>query len=266
MAHTVIAQQQHTTNMRKTLLIAAAALAASIISSQAQVYSQNIVGYANIPQAGGDKLLTVPFVIGASNGINEIFGNSLPAFSQILIWNGVGYDTALYDPTDPNTVGPGAPVWYQADDTTPLSPLPTLTAGKGFHLYVTSAFTNTFAGVVAVNVGSSNKMDLPGGTFLVGCVPYVGVVTNGNNSSGGPNLNSLPNFTQLLFWNGVGYDTALYDPTDPNTVGAGAPLWYQADDTTPYVDPTTGGNVPSIGVGQGFFVVPTSAYTWTTGL
>ncbi len=31
----------------KTLLIAAAALAAGIISSQAQVYSQNIVGYAN---------------------------------------------------------------------------------------------------------------------------------------------------------------------------------------------------------------------------
>ena len=36
----------HTTEiMRKTLLIAAAALAGSIISSQAQVYSQNVVGY-----------------------------------------------------------------------------------------------------------------------------------------------------------------------------------------------------------------------------
>src|ERR1035437_9936335 len=110
--------------MKKTLLIAAAALAAGVITSQAQVYSLNVVGYANVPQAGGDLMLSCPFVIGVSNGINEVFGSSLPSFSQVLIWNGVGYDTALYDPTDPN--GDGSGPWFHGDDTTVLNPLPVL--------------------------------------------------------------------------------------------------------------------------------------------
>ncbi len=45
--------------MKKTLLIAAAALAASLIPSQAQVYSQNIVGYVNTAIPGGGALTLV---------------------------------------------------------------------------------------------------------------------------------------------------------------------------------------------------------------
>ena len=139
----------------KTLLIAAAALAAGVISSQAQVYSQNIVGYANLacPTGGKNYLITCPFTVGVSNGINEVFGSTLPVGSSVLIWNGV------------------------------------------------------------------------------------------NN-----------------------YITALYDNTDPNGVGAGAPEWYQGDGATPYVDPGTSGNVPNISVGQGFFVIPAIPYNWTNGL
>ena len=256
------------TNMKKTLLIAAAALAASVISSQAQVYSQNVVGYANVVQSGGsDLLLSVPFKMGVSNGINEVFGSSLPSGSQILTWNGVGYNTALYDPTDPNGVGAGAPVWYLADDATPLTPLPTLAVGQGFHLIAPASVTNTFVGTVAVNVGTSNVTSLAGSTYLVGSVvPYAGVVTNGNSSGGGLNLNGLPISTRLLIWTGSGYSTALYDPTDPNGVGAGAPLWYREDDATPYVNPTLGGNVPSVTVGQGVFLITPSTYNWTVGL
>jgi hypothetical protein len=255
----------------KTLLIAAAALAAGVISSQAQVYSQNVVGYANVatPSAGSEFLITVPFTMGVSNGVNEVFGSSLPAFSSLLIWNGTGYNGYLYDPTDPNGVGAGAPVWYLTDDTTPAVPLPTLPVGQGFFLAPNSAFTNTFVGAVAINVGTSNNMALPlsGHDYLVASVvPYGGTITNGTSSTGGPNLNNLPAFSSLLFWNGTAFNTALYDPTDPNGVGAGAPLWYKADDTTPYVDPTSGGNVPTIAVGQGFFLAPNSPYTWTTGL
>lgn len=142
--------------MKKALLFAAAALAAGVVSSEAQVYSQNIVGYANLnfPQGGKSYLISTPFAVGASNGLNEVFGSALPSFSQVLIWS------------------------------------------------------------------------------------------TANNS----------------------YTTVVYDNTDPNGVGAGAPLWYQSDDSTPYVDPATGGNAPSISVGQGIFVVPSSAYTWKTGL
>lgn len=257
----------------KTLLIAAAALAAGVVSSQAQVYSQNIVGYANIaaPSGGLNYLINCPFQIGVSNGINEVFGSTLPNNSQVLIWNGVNkYITCLYDNTDPNGVGPGAPVWYQGDDATPLVPLPTLPPGRGFFLIPAGPTTNTFAGTIAVNVGTSNVMNLAVGgiNYLVSSVvPYAGAITNGNAFGGGMNLNGLPNNTQLLFWNGVNkYNTCLYDNTDPNGVGPGAPLYYQGDDATPYVDPATGGNVPTLKVGQGFFLVPASPYQWTNGL
>lgn len=249
--------------------MAAAALAAGVISSQAGVYSQNVVGYANIATAAGKNvLISCPFSVGASNGVNEVFGSSLPAYTSLLFWNGAGFTTALYDPTDPDNLGAGAPVWYEGDDATPLNPLPTVPPGMGFFIVAGGNITNVFAGAVAVNVGTSNNMVLAAGknALVASVVPYAGAVTNGNTSTGGPDLNNLPAFTSLLFWNGSGYTSALYDPTDPDNLGAAAPLWYQGNDSTPYVDPTSGGNVPTITVGQGFFIVPGAAYTWTTGL
>ena len=257
----------------KTLLIAAAALAAGVISSQAQVYSQNIVGYANLacPTGGKNYLITCPFTVGVSNGINEVFGSTLPVGSSVLIWNGVNnYITALYDNTDPNGVGPGAPEWYQGDGATPLSPLPTLPPGQGFFLIPATPLTNTFTGSVAVAPGTNSVINMATGgkNYLVAStVPYAGAITNGNSSGGGPNLNNLSVGTSLLFWNGVNnYRVALYDNTDPNGVGAGAPEWYQGDGATPYVDPGTSGNLPNISVGQGFFVIPAIPYKWTNGL
>jgi hypothetical protein len=263
--------------MKKTLLIAAAALAAGIISTQAQsnVYSANVVGYANItaPVGGKNYLVSCPFAVGVSNGINEVFGSTLPANSQLLIWNGVNdYIVAFYDPSDPNGWGTnGVPVWYQADDSTPLNPLPTIPPGKGFFLVPSSPITNTFVGNVAVAAGSSNVLTLAvgGKNYLVsGQVPYAGAITNGNASGGGLNLNALPPNSTLLFWNGVNdYNICFYDPSDPNGWGTnGVPVYYKADDSTPYVDPATGGNVPTVNVGQGFFIVPSSPYSWTNGL
>ncbi len=119
----------------------------------------------------------------------------LPDFSSILIWNGSGYTTYI---SDSGT----ASGW---DDYTyaPLAGAPVLPVGKGFFLSPSSATTNTFAGTVAVNVGTSNKMVLPnaGVNYLVGCVvPYAGAITNGNatTGAGGPNLTlagGLPDFS-----------------------------------------------------------------------
>jgi hypothetical protein len=255
----------------KTLLIAAAALAAGVISSQAQVYSQNIVGYANLacPVGGKNYLITCPFTVGVSNGINEVFGSTLPVGSTVLIWNGVNnYITALYDNTDPNGFGTNV-VWYQGDGSTPLSPVPCLPAGQGFFVIPASPLTNTFTGSVAVAPGTNSVINMATGgkNYLVAStVPYAGAITNGNSSGGGPNLNNLPVGTTLLFWNGINnYRIALFDNTDPNGYGTSV-QWYQGDGATPYVDPATSGNVPNISVGQGFFVVPASPYKWTNGL
>jgi len=248
--------------MRKTLLIAASALAASVISSQAGVYSQNVVGYANVaaPVGGSDYLLTVPFSIGASNGVNEVFGNTLSAGSQVLLWNGSGFTTYIYDNTDPANLGTSV-VWYLSDDFTAASPLPKLPPGLGFFLIPNTPVTNVFAGAVAVNVGTSNNMVLAtgGGDYFVGSVvPYAGAVTNGNSSTGGPNLNGLSAGTQLLFWNGGGFTTVIYDNTDPANLGTSV-VWYASDDFTPVP-------VPTLTVGEGFLLIPNAPYTWTTGL
>jgi hypothetical protein len=248
--------------MKKTLLMAAAALAAGVITSQAQVYSQNIVGYVNVPApiANRSYLITCPLTIGASNGLNEVFGSSLPANTKLLIWNGVNnYDIALYDPTDPN--GDGSGPWFQGDDATVLSPLPTIRPGKGFFIVPAAPMTNVFAGAVVVNAGSSNVINFATAnlSYLVGgAIPYGGVVTNGSSIGGGMNLNGIAANTKLLIWNGINnYDIALYDPTDPNGDGSGP--WFLGDDATPIA-------TPNVNVGQGFFIVPSAAYKWTNGL
>ena len=236
----------------KTLLIAAAALAAGIISSQAQsVYSQNVVGYANVatPVGGVNYLLAVPFKVGVSNGANEVFP-SLPEFSEILIWNplSVNYTFAKSD------TGSGTG-WSDAFDG-PV-PVPVLPVGLGFFLKPASGVTNTIAGSVAINTGTSNVMTLATGgvNYLIGCaVPYAGSVTNGNDSGGGPNLNALPEFSEMLVWNP---NTVSY--TFAKTDTGSATGWSDAFD-----GPVA---VPSITVGQGFFLKPAASNAkWITGL
>ena len=252
--------------MKKTLLIAAATLAAGIISVQAQVYSQNIVGYANVatPVGGTFYQITVPFNVGISNGINEVFGNTLPAGSSILQWNsGIqDYVTTVYDNSDPAGLGTNV-VWYQSDDFTPVSKFPTLPVGSGFFLNPNGPITNVFTGTIAVSVGTSNTMTLPSsGTFYLvsSVVPYAGALTNGNNSTGGPNLNNLPSGTSVLVWSPSiqDYITYVYDTSDPAGLGTNV-VWYQSDDFTPT-------NAPQISVGQSFFINPNAPYNWTTGL
>jgi hypothetical protein len=238
--------------MKKTLLIAAAALAASVISSQAQVYSQNIVGYANVvaPTAGNNYLISVPFKIGVSNGANEVFGSSLPDFSQVLIWNPLTSIFTLYQSDSGSATG------WDNNNFDPV-PAPVLPVGQGFFFVPTAAVTNTFAGTIAVNVGSTNQMTLPtaGNNYLVGSViPYAGSVTNGANTGGGINLNGLADFTQVLIWSPITSSFTLYQ-----TDSGSATLW---DDNN--FDPIA---APTLTVGQAFFIVPTASNAkWNQGL
>jgi hypothetical protein len=139
-------------------------------------------------------------------------------------------------------------------------PAPVLPVGQGFFLTPASNVTNTFSGTVAVNVGTSNNMALPGNggiNYLVGCVvPYAGSVTNGNSSTGGPNLNGLPEFSAVLIWDvtSQSYINVQSDSQDLFTTSG----WM--DGSFSEVPP------PTLSVGQGFFITPASDYTWTTGL
>jgi hypothetical protein len=248
--------------MKKTLLMAAATLAAGIISTQATgVYSQNIVGYANVAltNAGGIYLVTTPFSVGSSNGLNEVFSAGLPAGSSVQLWNGTKFTVYVYDNTDPMGLGTNV-VWYNSDETV-VAVIPSVPVGQGFMLVPNSPITNTFAGTVAVAVGTSNNItySTPGELYFVGsAVPYAGFVTNGNSSTGGPNLNGLPAGSSIQFWDGTKFTVYVYDNTDPMGLGTNV-VWYNSDETVSVA-------CPSINVGQGFVLVPNSSYTWTTGL
>ncbi len=240
--------------MKKTLLIAAAALAAGVISTQAQpVYSQNIVGYANVvtPTSGAQYLVACPFVIGVSNGANEVFGSSLPDFSTLLVWSVSANNYTVY------LSDSGSPTLWDDSNFNPIA-APALPVGQGFFLSPNGPnVTNTFVGNVAISPGTSNVMTFPtaGAQYLVGCVvPYAGSVTNGNNSGGGANLNGLPDFSTVLVWSTAANNFTVF------LSDSGSPTLWDDSNFNPVA-------APSISVGQGFFVSPTAANAnWTTGL
>ena len=80
----------------KTLLIAAAALALSLATSQAQVYSANVVGYANVvlPGNGAQSLICNPFDDGNGNQLTNLF-TTLPNQSSITTWGGATFNAAI---------------------------------------------------------------------------------------------------------------------------------------------------------------------------
>jgi hypothetical protein len=273
-SHTVTTEQQQHTKMRtKTLLMSAAALlAVGIVSSRADgpVYSQNIVGYATVATPGiGTTLYMVacPFVIGASNGANEVYGlnansNNLPIGTEILIWNPTGpnansYTVYYYDPSYEGVDQGSYGGWWTDSTLSQNMPTPVLPPGQGYFLQPTANTTNTFAGTVAVPVGGSATNTLNGiGTTLYmvsSAVPYAGDVTN----VGGINLTNMPVGSEVLVWNPTGpsansYTTYYWDPSYLPDYGA----WW--------TDSTLSQNLPDplLPVGGAMFIQPTANYKW----
>jgi hypothetical protein len=242
----------------KTLLIAAAALAVGVISSEAQVYSQNIVGYANIVSLTPQDyyLMECPFNVGVSNGANEIFGTNLPNTSEVLTWDFVNqtYITSIYDGSQGNGI-----YWYDSSGYNPQPP-PILLPGQAFFLFPQGAVTNTFAGAVAVSSGGTNQtsMSSPQNYYMVGStIPYSGYVTNvTTGTSQGVNLNGLPDTSEVLTWDvpSQSYVTFIYDTSQGNGI-----FWYDSSGYTP-------GPCPFLNVGDGIFIFPQGTYTWTQSL
>jgi hypothetical protein len=210
----------------KTLLIAAAALVAGVISSQAQVYSANIVGYANVPLVTGYTLIANPLDDGNGNQLTNLLAG-LANKSSVVTWNGATYNTAI---------GKASGVWASST---------TLAPGTGFFVKVPALTTNTFVGTVgAVGLTGGNTMTnaLILGYNLVGSqVAFAGDATTD------PNINlgaTLANKSALIDWNS---GTQVFD----TAVGKASGAW--------------GSSFP-ITVGEGFFVKSPAAVNWVQTL
>jgi hypothetical protein len=219
----------------KTLLIAAAALVAATVSSEAQVYSANIVGYCNVvvPQSPGWACVANPLDLDGVDNITNVLAGA-PKGTTIELWGASGFSTVV-------TKSALNGNWSANAATTFIPP------GVGFLIKGSSAFTNTFVGNVIPVVGGTNNLALASLTLqLVGSpCAYAGDLTNSvNNGLGSLNLGStLPKGSQIQTWNN-GFQLVA-------TKSALNGLW-NAD--------------PTFNVAQGFFVKPGSATNWVQTL
>jgi hypothetical protein len=133
-----------------------AALAAGVATSMAQnVYSLNIVGYANVPNPLGYTFQTAPFQVttAVTNGANEILPANTGQYDgdQLLSWTGHGWATVFLDSTQPTGF---------SDSGANQAPAPILTSGLGY-LYVNNqAGSNNLTYVGQVRTGT-NLVNMP---------------------------------------------------------------------------------------------------------
>lgn len=222
--------------MKKTLLIAAATLAAGIISVQAQVYSQNIVGYVNQTFVPGFNAIGNP--LNNADGINSATNvlKGIPDFSYVYVWNGSSYNGyEIYQGQ------------YYDQDGNNLVAVPNLPIGTGVYVQASAAFTNTYVGTVNITAGASgtittNSVNLVSGfNFVNPSLPIGGGVT----TSLGINP---PDFSYVYVW----------DPIAQGYTGAESyqGSWYNL--TGDYTVPE-----PTVAVGAAFFIQAASPFVWS---
>jgi hypothetical protein len=169
----------------KTLLIAAATLAVGAISSQAQVYSQNVVGYINVTLTNGYTMICNQLDgdgTGTNNSIYTVVGTNVPVNTAVLAWNGSAFTQSKWTGTK----------W------TANSALFTNAMNPGSGFFVNSpALTNiTLVGQV---IQGTNKLAIAAGYQIVSPVsPVAGGIGTVNGYS--PTKNDA-----VLIWNGAGY-------------------------------------------------------------
>jgi hypothetical protein len=218
----------------KTLLIAAAALAATVISSEAQVYS-GVVGYVSIVSpAAVYTPMANPLDLDGIDSVTNVFAN-VPKGTIVQIWNGTGYTSCSR-----SLIGAGA--WSANAATNYVTP------GVGFFINTPSTYTNTFVGAIDTAFGSTNSVTLHANVYqyISSVLPISGTITNAaDQGSDALNLGSvLPKGTIIQIWNGSGYSSY-----SRSLIGAGN--W--------------SGN-PTIGIGQPFFINSPATTNWTQSL
>jgi hypothetical protein len=221
----------------KILLTAAAALVAGLVSSNAQVYSANVVGYVQVGYPAGKLIFSDnPLTTGHDVLTNVL--TSTTGSSAMYYWTGTSWASYTYS-------GPQKKWLSGAVDVSNTN----LPPGLGFFIQAGGAgFTNTYVGsVVAATGGGKATNALFAGYQPVGeVVPYGDIVTNVNTV----NL-TVGGSSVLVTWNVAGQ---TYDPS--YTYSGPQHVWKQGAVTAN----------PTIVPGQAFWIAPTIATNWVQTL
>jgi hypothetical protein len=160
---------------------------AGVISSEAQVYSANIVGYVNVNMPAGALVLTSNPLDDGTNQANDLLAN-LPNKSTIQLWNGSGFT--------PYTKGASG-----------FAGNPAIPVGTGFFVKAFSNYTNTYVGNVVPNPGGNqSSATLPAGTLvLVGSTLPVAGSFNDVGTNSFNLISTLPNKSTIQVWSGTSF-------------------------------------------------------------
>jgi hypothetical protein len=253
--------------MRTKVLLGMAALAAGVASSMAQsnVYSLNIVGYANVPTKPGFTFESNPFDASPNNAANNVIANPDPTqdysgpwdSSSIQTWTGVGFAVVLFDSVTSDTT---------TGFTTTLgvpAPAPILNSGLGYVVSNGQGVSNNITYVGTVRTGT-NAITYPTSArpYAVGSpLPYAGGVSTALGMAQAPTTDySGPldgSYVETLRVSAggasLGYSVALFDSvTSDTTTGFTTTLGVQIPE-------------PQIPIGGGYFFVSqgSAPYVWT---
>jgi hypothetical protein len=158
------------------MIAAAAALAAGIVSSQAQVYSQNIVGYVNVPQSGNLSAFATPLDLAGGNSATNVFPNVYNAGqgqgpldgNELLVWNGSTFTVYVFDSLKSTGFG------NSSDQNSPSAsgvalPSPILNPGSMVFIdNIYNATTNTIVGTVHVDAAATGSQTVGTTTNVIG--------------------------------------------------------------------------------------------------
>lgn len=219
----------------KTLLIAAAALTATVISSEAQVYS-GVVGYVNVTAPAG-KFVFVANPMTTGNDVISNVVQNVPGGTTVDIWNGMGFDLLTY-----SALSHSWKIGTTATNTYPVPP------GLGFFLTAPSTTNVTFVGstLISPGTGASITNVLPNTLQAVGnLIPVSDVITNTATF----NL-VVPGGTTLQKWSVANQQFTLF------TYSALSHTWKVG---------TTATN-PIIQPAEGFFIQPPATTNWVETL
>jgi len=223
-------------------------LTAGVATSMAQsnVYSLNIVGYANVPARPGFNFHTTPFRVttAVTNGANEILPANTGQYDgdAILKWTGSAWASAYLDSA--------SPTGFSDSGGTPVG-APILNAAVGYLYQNSGAVSNniTYVGEVRSGTNTVNIPASPEFAAIGSPAPFAGGIQ-----------------TVLQFANPAGVYDGDAILRAVGAISGFASSYFDGASPTGFSD--SGGTPvpePQIAVGQGMFFdnVNASAVTWT---
>jgi len=208
----------------KILLTAAAAMVAGLVSSSAQVYSANVVGYVNVAltNASGYTLVANQMDLdqtGTNNSIYTVVGTNLPAGTLVESWNGVSFGSSKLSGTGKWSVN-------NSNVTNSMNP------GSGFFVVV-PAGTSTNITEIGNVIQGTNNYTVNAGLAVVGAnVPLSGTIDG--------TFGYVPSKGDIQeVWNGVSFGTHKWSGT----------AWSAGD--------------PTLNIGQAIFLNAASNNVWS---